>query len=68
MGSILGIWRVGGLDHCRGLKLIKNTERGFKLSYESPKSENIGLFDLGERAYDHLLLLPTKSKGRSLCE
>ena len=37
--------------------------RGFTISYESPKSESISLFDLGERAYDHLLILPAKSKG-----
>lgn len=38
-------------------------ERGFKITFESPKSENVGLFELGERAYDHLLILPPKSKG-----
>ena len=37
--------------------------RGFTISYESPKSESISLFRLGERAYDHLLILPAKSKG-----
>ncbi|KAI9732924.1 MAG: oligosaccharyl transferase glycoprotein complex, beta subunit [Claussenomyces sp. TS43310] len=37
--------------------------RGFKLSFESPKNEKLSLFELGERAYDHLLVLPSKSKG-----
>ncbi|KAL2132912.1 hypothetical protein VTI74DRAFT_3161 [Chaetomium olivicolor] len=37
--------------------------RGFQLSFESPKSESLALFHLGERAYDHLLFLPTKIKG-----
>ena len=38
--------------------------RGFLITYESPKSESVGLFELGERAYDHLLVLPSKSKGK----
>ncbi|KAF2179417.1 Dolichyl-diphosphooligosaccharide-protein glycosyltransferase 48kDa subunit [Zopfia rhizophila CBS 207.26] len=37
--------------------------RGFHLTFESPKSESLSLFKHGERAYDHLILLPTKSKG-----
>ncbi|RDW66699.1 hypothetical protein BP5796_09448 [Coleophoma crateriformis] len=37
--------------------------RGFQITYESPKSESVGLFTLGERAYEHLLILPSKSKG-----
>ncbi|KAI3321628.1 Dolichyl-diphosphooligosaccharide-protein glycosyltransferase 48kDa subunit [Xylariaceae sp. AK1471] len=37
--------------------------RGFDISYETPKSENLSLFHLGERSYDHVLLMPTKSKG-----
>ncbi|KAH6675045.1 dolichyl-diphosphooligosaccharide--protein glycosyltransferas-like protein 48 kDa subunit [Halenospora varia] len=37
--------------------------RGFSLSYESPKSDKLALFKLGERAYDHLIILPPKSKG-----
>ncbi|TKA72937.1 hypothetical protein B0A49_05009 [Cryomyces minteri] len=37
--------------------------RGYRLSFESPKSEALRLFKHGERAYDHLLLLPPKSKG-----
>jgi oligosaccharyltransferase complex subunit beta len=41
------------------------TERGFKITFESPKSESVALFELGERAYDHLLILPPKSKGKS---
>jgi hypothetical protein len=41
--------------------------RGFKTTIESPKAEKIALFELGERAYDHLLLLPAKSKGMARC-
>lgn len=37
--------------------------RGFDITYETPKSESLALFELGERAYDHLLLLPVKSKA-----
>jgi hypothetical protein len=41
--------------------------RGFKTKIESPKNEKIALFELGERAYDHVLLLPAKSKGMARC-
>ncbi|KAI5861062.1 Dolichyl-diphosphooligosaccharide-protein glycosyltransferase 48kDa subunit [Durotheca rogersii] len=37
--------------------------RGFQISYETPKSEGLSVFHLGERSYDHILFLPTKSKG-----
>ncbi|KAI1779121.1 Dolichyl-diphosphooligosaccharide-protein glycosyltransferase 48kDa subunit [Hypoxylon cercidicola] len=37
--------------------------RGFQVNYETPKSEGLSLFHLGERSYDHVLFLPTKSKG-----
>ncbi|KAH8816860.1 dolichyl-diphosphooligosaccharide--protein glycosyltransferase-like protein 48 kDa subunit [Xylogone sp. PMI_703] len=37
--------------------------RDFKLFFESPKSENLALFNLGERVFDHLLILPPKSRG-----
>ncbi|KAI9879250.1 MAG: oligosaccharyl transferase glycoprotein complex, beta subunit [Pleopsidium flavum] len=37
--------------------------RGYKLSFESPKNEKLSLFQHGERAYDHLILFPPKSKG-----
>lgn len=38
------------------------TGRGFSLSFETPKSDP-ALFRHGERAYDHLLILPTKLKA-----
>ena len=38
-------------------------DRGFILSFESPKTEGLSLFHLGERAYDHVLLLPPKAKA-----
>ena len=37
--------------------------RGYSLSFESPKNEKLSLFQHGEKAYDHLLILPPKSKG-----
>lgn len=37
--------------------------RGFTISYDTPKSDKLALFELGERAYDHLLILPSRSKG-----
>jgi len=37
--------------------------RGFTLSFESPKSTSLSLFKHGELAYDHVMLLPPKSKG-----
>jgi hypothetical protein len=39
--------------------------RGFEITVDSPKNEEIALFHLGDRAYDHLLLLPSKSKGKA---
>lgn len=37
--------------------------RGYTLDFQSPKSDQLSLFELGERAYDHLLILPPRSKG-----
>ncbi|EQL03972.1 hypothetical protein G6O67_008901 [Ophiocordyceps sinensis] len=37
--------------------------RGFDLSYETPRSEGLQLFHLGERNYHHLVFFPTKVKG-----
>jgi oligosaccharyltransferase complex subunit beta len=50
---------------CRRMLICRNTGRGFKITYEPIKSETVGLFHLGERAYDHLLILPPKSKGKA---
>ncbi|PBP17072.1 dolichyl-diphosphooligosaccharide-protein glycosyltransferase 48kD subunit [Diplocarpon rosae] len=45
-------------------KFIEDLEgRGFALTFESPKNEKLALFHLGARAYDHVLILPSKSKG-----
>ncbi|KAK3395507.1 Dolichyl-diphosphooligosaccharide-protein glycosyltransferase 48kDa subunit [Sordaria brevicollis] len=38
-------------------------EREFKITYETPKSESLNLFNLGERTYDHVLFLPVQTKG-----
>lgn len=37
--------------------------RGFTLTFGTPKSESLSLFHLGERAFDHVILFPTKGKG-----
>ncbi|KAL8954129.1 MAG: hypothetical protein Q9222_000011 [Ikaeria aurantiellina] len=37
--------------------------RGYRLAFESPKNDKLSLFQHGERAFDHIILLPTKSKG-----
>ncbi|KAE8389165.1 Dolichyl-diphosphooligosaccharide--protein glycosyltransferase subunit WBP1 [Aspergillus alliaceus] len=37
--------------------------RGYNLVFESPKNDQLSLLALGERAYDHVLLLPPRSKG-----
>ncbi|KAK3991178.1 Dolichyl-diphosphooligosaccharide--protein glycosyltransferase subunit wbp1 [Cladorrhinum sp. PSN332] len=37
--------------------------RGFELTFETPKSESLALFHLGERKYDHVIFFPTKTKG-----
>lgn len=38
--------------------------RGFKITYETPKSDSLSLFRLGERTYDHVIFFPSKVKGR----
>ncbi len=43
----------------------RNLGRGFTLTFESPKSDNVALFKYGERVFDHVILLPPKSKGIS---
>ncbi|CBY02388.1 similar to dolichyl-diphosphooligosaccharide-protein glycosyltransferase subunit [Plenodomus lingam JN3] len=37
--------------------------RGFTTTIESPRSKGLSLLKHGERAYDHVVLLPAKSKG-----
>ncbi|KAI2619609.1 Dolichyl-diphosphooligosaccharide-protein glycosyltransferase 48kDa subunit [Hypoxylon sp. NC1633] len=37
--------------------------RGFQVNYETPKTDGLSLFHLGEKSYDHVLFLPTRSKG-----
>ncbi len=39
------------------------TARGFHTTFQSPKADKLSLFKHGERAYDHVILLPAKSKG-----
>ncbi|KAK4697943.1 oligosaccharyltransferase complex subunit beta, partial [Lecanoromycetidae sp. Uapishka_2] len=45
------------------LGLTQALSRGYKITFESPKNEKLSLFQHGERAFDHILLLPPKSKG-----
>lgn len=52
---LMGVGRINGLTWC--------AERGFEISYETPKSESVSLFHLGERQYDHLIVLPSKVKS-----
>jgi oligosaccharyltransferase complex subunit beta len=42
---------------------LLETGRGFKISYETPKSESVALFRHGERTYDHVIFFPSKVKG-----
>ncbi|KAA8647098.1 hypothetical protein EYZ11_010287 [Aspergillus tanneri] len=37
--------------------------RGYNLFFKSPKDKGFSLFEYGEKAYDHLLILPPRSKG-----
>ncbi|GAM82730.1 hypothetical protein ANO11243_007160 [Dothideomycetidae sp. 11243] len=37
--------------------------RGYTVKFETPKSSSLSLFKLGALAYDHLIILPSKSKG-----
>ncbi|KAK2594070.1 oligosaccharyl transferase glycoprotein complex, beta subunit [Conoideocrella luteorostrata] len=39
------------------------SERGYQITYETPRSEHVKLFHLGERTCDHLVFLPAKVKA-----
>ncbi|KOS16859.1 Dolichyl-diphosphooligosaccharide--protein glycosyltransferase subunit wbp1 [Escovopsis weberi] len=39
------------------------TARGFDITFDTPRSEGLSLFRLGEKNYDHLLFFPVKVKG-----
>jgi oligosaccharyltransferase complex subunit beta len=47
-------------------KLMLVTGRSYQITYETPKSESLQLFHLGERTYDHIVFLPTKVKGTQM--
>ena len=49
---------VLGADH--------GTERGYSIVFETAKAEKLSLIKHGVREYDHLFILPAKSKGQSL--
>ncbi|KAG8422136.1 oligosaccharyl transferase glycoprotein complex, beta subunit, partial [Metarhizium acridum] len=38
------------------------TERGYQITYETPRSEHVKLFHLGERTYDHLVFFACKGQ------
>lgn len=66
--EILKVWAFMGLQllRCRTYADISTiVARGFEITVDSPKNEKLALFELGDRAYDHLLLLPSKSKGKA---
>ncbi|KAF1958036.1 Dolichyl-diphosphooligosaccharide-protein glycosyltransferase 48kDa subunit [Byssothecium circinans] len=58
-----------GLNSCNSINWVEastkrfHLDRGFRTTVESPKSAKLSLFKHGERAYDHVILLPSKSKG-----
>jgi oligosaccharyltransferase complex subunit beta len=39
------------------------TGRGFQITSDTPKSESLTIFHLGEKAYDHVIFFPNKAKG-----
>ncbi|KYK58967.1 hypothetical protein DCS_00094 [Drechmeria coniospora] len=39
------------------------TARGYDITYESPRNEGLRLFRLGQRNFDHVMVLPCKLKG-----
>jgi hypothetical protein len=66
--EILKVWAFKGSQLLRGrtyTNIATIVARGFKITVDSPKNEKLALFQLGDRAYDHLLLLPSKSKGKA---
>ena len=44
--------------------LINLLDRGYHVTFASPRSEDFTLFKHGERAFDHIILVPPKSKGK----
>ncbi|KAL8970535.1 MAG: hypothetical protein Q9197_003764, partial [Variospora fuerteventurae] len=42
---------------------LQSLGRGHRLSFKSPKDDTLALFQHGDRAFDHIMLLPTKLKG-----
>lgn len=56
--SSIGHCAVADLASSRGIG------RGYDITYETPRSEELALFRLGEKNYDHILFLPTKVKGK----
>jgi hypothetical protein len=72
--NIRNIWEISKVWAFKGLQLLccktcaniaAIVARGFEITVDSPKNEKLALFQLGDRAYDHLLLLPSKSKGKA---
>ena len=43
--------------------LTCNSARGYSLTFDTPKSTTLSLFKHGLIAYEHLLILPSRSKG-----
>ena len=45
------------------IRLTWTAARGYTLAFDTPKSESLSLLTHGTLAYEHLLLLPSRSKG-----
>jgi len=59
---------LSGMDVCARLFEMGTDwrpARGYSLSFESPKSDKLALLKYGELNYDHVLILPPRSKGKS---
>ena len=55
--------RDGTTREHRLMLSCRNVDRGFQITYRSPKDPSLALFQHGEPAYSHLLLFPSTSKG-----
>ena len=63
-GKISNVRTIRQIHGCLWRKRLTSLPaRGFSLSFETPKSNDLSLFKHGNLAYEHLLILPSKSKG-----
>ena len=64
LADLEGMFCNSSFLSCELVLICFTIGRGFQIIFDSPKSENLGLFHLGQRAYDHLLVLPLHLKGK----